>query len=56
VRLAPDLAKAHEFLGDALAAQGRTAEAAAHYQRALQIEPGNEQARRALEMLPAALH
>jgi cytochrome c-type biogenesis protein CcmH/NrfG len=55
VRLEPDFAKAHEFLGDALSAQGRTAEAAAHYQRALQIEPGNERARRALELLPAAL-
>jgi predicted negative regulator of RcsB-dependent stress response len=56
VRLEPDSATAHEFLGDALAAQGRTAEAAAHYQRALQIEPGNEHARRALDRLPAALH
>ena len=56
VRLEPDFAKAHEFLGDALSAQGRKAEAAAHYQRALQIEPSNERARRALELLPAALH
>ena len=56
VRLEPDSAKAHEFLGAALAAQGRQAEAAAHYQRALQIEPGNKRARRALELLPAALH
>jgi predicted negative regulator of RcsB-dependent stress response len=34
-------------------AQGRKAEAAAHYQRALQIEPADEHARRALELLSA---
>ena len=54
VRLEPDFAKAHEFLGDALSAQGRKAEAAAHYRRALQIDPGSEHARRALESLAAA--
>ncbi|HTZ21714.1 MAG TPA: tetratricopeptide repeat protein [Opitutaceae bacterium] len=53
VQLEPDLAQAQEFLGEALAAQGRQAEAAAHYRRALQIEPGNEHARRALELLSA---
>jgi predicted negative regulator of RcsB-dependent stress response len=54
VRLDPGFAKAHEFLGDALSAQGRQAEAAEHYRRALQIEPGSEHARRALETLSAA--
>jgi tetratricopeptide (TPR) repeat protein len=54
VRLEPNLAKAQEFLGEALLAQGRRAEAAEHYQHALQIEPGNEHVRRALELLSAA--
>jgi tetratricopeptide (TPR) repeat protein len=53
VRLEPEAARAHGFLGDALAAQGRPAEAAGHYRRALQLEPGNERVRRALEALPA---
>ena len=54
VQLEPDLVKAQEFLGNALLAQGRKAEAAVHYRRVLQIEPGNEHARRALELLSAA--
>ena len=54
VQLDPDLAKAQEFLGEALLAQGRKADAATHYQRALQIEPANEHVRHALELLSAA--
>lgn len=54
VRLEPDFAPAHEFLGNALAAQNRPTDAAVQYRRALEIEPANERARRALESLPAA--
>ena len=54
VRLAPDSAQAHEFLGNAFLALGRKADALTHYQRSLQIEPGNERVRRALESLSAA--
>jgi tetratricopeptide (TPR) repeat protein len=56
VRLAPASAPAHEFLAGALVAQGRKAEAVAHYQRALQLEPDNERVRRTLESLSAPPH
>lgn len=54
VRLAPEFAQAHEFLGNAFSALGRRMEAATQYQRALQIEPGNERVRRALEAVSSA--
>jgi CheY-like chemotaxis protein len=40
------------ILGDALALAGRTREARAEYNRALQIDPGNGDARRGLRALP----
>ena len=54
MRLEPDIALTHEFLGNALVALDRKAAAAAHYQRALQIEPDNERVRQALEALSAS--
>jgi tetratricopeptide (TPR) repeat protein len=53
VTLAPEVARAQELLGSALAAQGRTIEAIEHFRLALQREPDNERVRRALESLAA---
>jgi tetratricopeptide (TPR) repeat protein len=41
---APDSVVAHNNLGEALAAQGRLGEAAAHFRRAIEIRPGYAQA------------
>ena len=51
----PRLEPAHHHLGLALAAVGQFAEAARHLQTALQINPANEGARRALDKLVAQL-
>jgi spermidine synthase len=49
IDLMPDSAEAHNDLGVALASMGRVEEAAQHFQRAIQLEPGFAEARRNLE-------
>jgi tetratricopeptide (TPR) repeat protein len=48
LREVPDLAAAHVLLADALRRAGRSQEAARHYQQALRIAPGNQDAARGL--------
>ncbi len=48
VRLAPDLFKAHLYLGDALNRLGRFEEAEAQLTEAVRLQPGDVEARRAL--------
>jgi CubicO group peptidase (beta-lactamase class C family) len=51
--LHPASANAYDSYGEALAANGRTADAVLAYRRALELEPGNAQRRAALERLQA---
>lgn len=51
VAFRPDDPAAHDVLGRALALQGKTAEAAAAFERALQIDPGYAEARDHLERI-----
>jgi superkiller protein 3 len=45
----PELAAGHFMLGEVLLAAGRAAEAAASYQRTLELHPDNPDARQGLE-------
>jgi tetratricopeptide (TPR) repeat protein len=51
VRLRPDLSLSHFYLGEALQQKGRTSEAAAAYQQAIQLDPRYNEARAALARL-----
>ena len=51
--LAPDSAEAHNNLGGALAATGRTAEAIAEFEHALRLNPKLVSARRNLDLTRA---
>ncbi len=55
VKLAPDLAEAHQGLGRALHVSLRLDEAAAEYKRALELDPNSKSARRSLADLDRAL-
>jgi tetratricopeptide (TPR) repeat protein len=46
IEIDPKYAEAHDSLGDALDAQGRTAEALAHWRAAIELEPNDAQALR----------
>lgn len=54
VRLAPDMAEAHQLLGRALHISLRLEEAAAEYKRALELDPTSKSARRSLADLNRA--
>jgi len=49
LRVTPSDMKAHKYLGDALLAQGKLAEAAAEYNSVLQLNPGNTAVSEALK-------
>ena len=51
MRLKPDYAKAHNNLAIAYAGQGRFAEAKEHWERAVALDPGYEDARKNLHLL-----
>ena len=51
----PEDANAHDSLGEAYVMAGRIPEAIASYRRSLELDPTNENARRMLEKLGAAL-
>jgi tetratricopeptide (TPR) repeat protein/uncharacterized membrane protein YgcG len=55
VKLAPDLAEAHQGLGRALHISLRLEEAAAEYKRALELDPASKTSRRSLADLNRAL-
>lgn len=55
VRLAPEMAEAHQLLGQALHISLRLEEAAAEYKRALELDPNLRSARRGLADLNRAL-
>jgi len=49
----PQSANAHDSLGEALLADGDRAGATAEYRRALELDPGSENAKKQLEKLSA---
>jgi tetratricopeptide (TPR) repeat protein len=51
VRLRPDLSLTHFYLGQALKKMGRTAEAAAAYKHAIQLDPRYNEAKEALALI-----
>jgi tetratricopeptide (TPR) repeat protein len=51
VRLRPDLSLTHFYLGQALKKMGRTAEAAAAYKHAIQLDPRYKEAKEALALI-----
>jgi len=51
--LHPDSANAHDSLGEALMTAGRTSEAIASYERSLELDPKNDNARQMLLRLRA---
>jgi Flp pilus assembly protein TadD len=51
VRLRPDLAKAHQYLGLALAKEGKLNQALTEFNIALQLNPTNELARKNIKQL-----
>lgn len=53
IKLAPDSAIAHHYLGIVLEKQGDTAEAIASYQKAVSLNPGDSVARQSLDRLQA---
>lgn len=55
LQLQPDDAVGHDMLGRALAAQGKLAEAQVEFERAVRIDPADDQARQDLEALRRAL-
>lgn len=54
VVLHPDEANVYDSFGEALAANGRTSDAIAMYERALELDPKREEAKRALQRLRAS--
>jgi tetratricopeptide (TPR) repeat protein len=54
LRMRPDFTSAHYNLAVALARMGLFAEAASHFERVIELDPGNGPAREALKQLRAA--
>jgi tetratricopeptide (TPR) repeat protein len=51
LRIKPDDAETHHYLGNALAKQGRIQEAIGHYAAAVRINPNDARAKRKLKAL-----